>query len=146
MLFTSSTDVYLSLNGEVISNHGYVEISDIGISDDDTALLCHTNRSPPAGIAQSGGNWFAPDGDRVGIPDSTDVPGLERTRDPMLVRLRRNSGTPDEGIYQCEVNDATDTPQTMFVGLYNTGGGMYGMQVCSVSDIYLYLWKWYVHT
>ena len=122
MLFTSSTDVYLSLNGEVIPNHGYVEISDIGISDDDTALLCHTNR--PASGDTSGGHWFAPDGDRVGIIDSTDVPGFERNRSPMLVRLRRNSGTPNEGIYRCEVNDATETYQTVYVGLYNTGGGI----------------------
>ena len=43
VLFTSSTDVYISLNGEVIPNHGYVQISDIGYSYS-TALLCHTNR------------------------------------------------------------------------------------------------------
>ena len=36
------TDVYLSLNGDIIPNHGYVLISDIGFTDD-TALLCHTN-------------------------------------------------------------------------------------------------------
>ena len=52
MLFTSSTDVYLSLNGEVIPNHGYVEISDIG-SSDITALLCHTDR-PADSIGNSG--------------------------------------------------------------------------------------------
>ena len=125
MLLTSSTDVYLSLNGEVISNHGYVEISDIGISDDDTALLCHTNKPPPDGGATSGGHWFAPHGDRVGIPGRDDVPGFERTRGPMVVRLRRNSGTPDEGIYHCNVNDAAETPQTVYVGLYSMGGGSY---------------------
>ena len=124
MLFTSSTDVYLSLNGEVIPNHGYVEISNIGISNDDTALLCHTNRPPPPGIAQSGGHWFAPNGTEVGSLGSTDVPGFDRNRGPMLVRLRRNSGTPNEGIYWCDVNDAAETPQTIYVGLYNTGGGI----------------------
>ena len=129
-IFTSSTDVYLSLNGEVIPNHGYVEISDIG-SSDSTALLCHTNRPPPPGSVVSGGHWFAPDGDRVSVQGSTDVPGFERDRVPMLVRLRRNSGTPDEGIYQCDVNDATETPQTVYVGLYNTGGGT----ICFVSHI-----------
>ena len=35
-------DVYLSLNGDIIPDHGYVMISDIG-STDNTALLCHTN-------------------------------------------------------------------------------------------------------
>ena len=122
MLFTSSTDVYLSLNGEVILNHGYVEMSDIGISDDDTALVCHTNR--PASGATSGGDWFAPDRTRVGTLGLSTVPGFDRTRGPMVVRLRRNSGAPDEGIYWCDVNDAAETPQTVYVGLYNTGEGI----------------------
>ena len=124
MLFTSLTDVYLSLNGEVIPNHGYVEISDIG-SSDTTALLCHTNRSPPPGSITSGGDWFAPDGNRLGGPGSTDVPGFERNRDPMVVRLRRRtSESPDEGIYICVIIDATDTLHTAYVGLYYSGGGI----------------------
>ena len=116
-------DVYLNLNGEVIPNHGYVEISDIG-SFDTTALLCHTNRPVPAGSTHSGGDWFVPDGVRVGTIGNSTVPGFERNRGPMLVRLRRNSGTPDEGIYQCEVNDAAETPQTVYVGLYSSGEGI----------------------
>ena len=123
VLLISSTDVYLSLNGEVIPNHGYVEISDIG-SSDTTALLCHTSRPPPLGSTNSG-DWFTPDGDRVGGPGSTDVPGFERNRGPMVVRLRRStSTTPDEGMYYCTVYDVTGTLQTVYVGLYNTGGGI----------------------
>ena len=126
MLFTSSTDVYLSLNGEVIPNHGYVEISDIGISNDDTALLCHTNRPPPPGSVNSGGSWRAPDGTTVGSVGSADVAGFERNRGPMLVRLRRTSDPKqDEGMYWCSVKDATNTTQIVHVGLYNTGRGSY---------------------
>ena len=88
-------DVYLSLNGIVIPNNGYVEISDIG-SDDDTALLCHTNRLPPPGKTHSGGDWYDPDGTRV---QDIYVPGFTRNRGPMVVRLKRTSGTPPEGIY-----------------------------------------------
>ena len=85
----NNSDVYLSLNGDIIPNHGYVEIDDIG-STDDTALLCHTNRPPPTpGYPNSGGNWFAPDRTRV---DGTDVPGFIRVRAPMVVRLQRTSG------------------------------------------------------
>ena len=109
-------DVYLSLNGIVIPNNGYVEISDIG-SDDDTALLCHTNQP---GSANSGGNWYGPDETRV---SGSDVPGFTRNRDPMVVRLKRTSGTPPEGIYRCTIDDAASTPQTVYVGLYNTGEG-----------------------
>ena len=115
------TDVYLSLDGTVIPNHGYVEISDIG-STDDFALLCHTNFPPPPGSTTSGGDWFAPDGTRVG--GTPDIPGVMRNRGPMVVRLKRTSGTPPEGIYQCTIEDASLTPQMVYVGLYNTGGGI----------------------
>ena len=119
--------MYLSLNDDIILNHGYVAISDIG-STDDTALICHTDR--PADIGSndrlnSGGNWFAPDGTRVG----ENVPGFLRNRAPMIVRLYRNiatdppSGTPSEGIYECLVEDDTFTEQVVYVGLYNSGGG-----------------------
>ena len=92
-------------------------ISDIG-STDDTALLCHTNR-PPVGV-NSGGDWFAPDGTRVNLDD---VPGFTRNRGSMVVRLRRTTGTPHEGIYWCSILDAVSVPKTIYVGLYNRGGG-----------------------
>ena len=124
MLLTSSTDVYLSLNGEVIPNHGYVEISDIGYSDS-TALLCHTNR--PLFWPNFRGHWFGPDGTRVVFYYNIDVPGFGRNRGPMVVRLKRNNwgaAAPKEGIYWCKVNDTTETLQTVHIGLYNTGGGI----------------------
>ena len=114
------SDVSLSVNGDIIPNHGYVMISAIS-STDDTALLCRTNK--PASGSNSGGDWFAPDGTRV---DGTDVPGFIRNRDPMVVRLLRNTdtGTPAEGIYHCVIEDTTVTIQTVYVGLYNSGGGV----------------------
>ena len=115
--------VYLSLSGTIIPNHGYVMISDIGFTDN-TALLCITNRPATESGGNSGGDWFGPDGDKVGSIGSTTVPGFGRNRGPMVVRLlRRNSGTPEEGIYHCVVEDADNIPQTVYVGLYNSGGG-----------------------
>ena len=103
----------------VIPNNGIVDISEIG-STDPTALLCNTDR-PPSG-ANSGGDWFAPDGDRVGI--NPPVPGFTRNRDPMVVRLIRTaSKTPEEGIYHCFIKDDMGKQQTVYVGLYNSGGG-----------------------
>ena len=118
---SGSVDVYLSLNGSIIPNHGYVVISDIGTANDDTALLCHTNR-PPTGSGNSGGDWFGPDGTEIA---GNAVPGFRRNRDPMVVRLYRNTATgpPEEGIYYCFIHDDTDTVQTVHVGLYNNGGG-----------------------
>ena len=102
-------------------------ISDIG-STDDTALICNTNRfgdltSRPGGRLHSGGDWFAPDGARVGDRNSRDVPGFDRARYPMKVQLHRYTGTPSEGIYYCVVEDDTFINQTVYVGLYNSGGG-----------------------
>ena len=111
--------MYLSLDGEIITNHSYVATSDIG-SPDNTALLCITNRPG----SPTPGNWFAPSGARVG--DVIPVPGFTRNRGPMVVRLRRNTATDPaaEGLYYCEVLDNTETDQAVYVGIYN-GGGMY---------------------
>ena len=95
-----------------------MDISGIG-STDATALLCHTNR-PPDG-AHSGGNWWAPDGTRVFV---TDVPGVTLSRAAMVVRLKRFSVTPPEGIYRCTIDDAALTRQMVYVGLYNTERGI----------------------
>ena len=117
------TDVYLSLDGIVIPNHGYVEIGDIGSISDNKALLCHTNGPATLGnipYLHSGGEWYASNGNRVG--GTPPVPGVSRTRGPMVVRLKR-TGTPPEGIYQCEIEDADNTLQTVYVGLYNAGAG-----------------------
>ena len=120
-----TTGVYLSLNGRVISNHGYVVISDIGTAGDDTALLCITNRPPPTDGGNSGGDWFAPGGTRVGA--GAAVLGVRRNRGPMVVRLYRNTatGTPAEGIYQCQIQDDVESLQRVYVGLYNDVGGKY---------------------
>ena len=115
-----STDVYLSLNGTVIPNNGYVDISSIG-SVENSALFCNTNRPRPSGSVHSEGDWFGPDGTRV---DGSDVPGFVRDRDPYVIRLVRNTDTtPAEGIYHCEILDNTETEQRVYVGLYNSGGG-----------------------
>ena len=115
------TDVYLSLDGTVIPNHGYLEISDIGSISDNEALLCHTNNPPPPPSTNSGGEWYASNGDRVG--GTPAVPGFTRNRGAMVVRLGEISGTPLEGIYRCEIEDADETLQTVYVGLYNAGAG-----------------------
>ena len=118
------TGVYLTLNGDNIPNHGYVVISDIGSTNDETALLCHTNYLPDGGT--SGGNWYGPDGSPVSGFASVGSGNFVSTNDPGVVRLIRNSaatGTPTEGIYRCQVKDDTPTIQTVYVGLYNSGGG-----------------------
>ena len=102
-------------------------ISDIGTVGDDTALLCHTNH--PADTPgstdgmHSGGAWFRPDGSVV-LPGGGSV-GFRRNRGSMVIRLYRDTASTDppvEGIYYCEIEDDTDTLQTLYVGLYANDG------------------------
>ena len=94
--------MYLSLNDDIIPDHGYVVVSDIGLTDS-TTLFCHTNRPPPAGSDHSEGNWYAPGVDRVNFDD---VPGFTRDRGTIEVRLKRTTRNPTQGIYHCSVMDA----------------------------------------
>ena len=129
------SDVYLSMNGSIISNHGYVVIGDIGTVGDDTALLCHTNRPPES--FHSRGNWFGPDGTTVlyGFPG---VPGFRRNRGPMVVRLYRSTVSTEssaEGIYYCQIQDNVDILQTVTVGLYNSTEGIVCLCIKSVCAV-----------
>ena len=127
-----SLDVYLSLNGVVIPNHGYVIISDIGTTGDDTALLCHTNH--PADTyggtdgMHSGGDWFRPNGNEVSSGGSSV--GFKRNRGSMVVRLYRVTGDQVEGIYYCQIEDDTNMVQIVSVGLYNSIGGNVYTHAC----------------
>ena len=124
--------MYLSLKEEIIPNHGYVEIDDIGYNNDN-ALHCNTDRGP-GGNGDSRGDWFAPDGTAVGNIDNNNVPGFVRNREPMVVRLLRDTGTDPaaEGIYHCSILDAEGNDQIVYVGLYNTGNG-------SLWNLFLFL-------
>ena len=100
-------------------------ISNIGTTDG-TALLCNTNHLPDDSATNSGGSWYVPDGSVVASNNNVDTADFGRNRVLGLVRLIRNSaatGTPTEGIYSCTVQDDTLTLQTVYVGLYNSGGG-----------------------
>ena len=119
------TDVYLSLNGAILSNNSHVLISDIG-STDNTALICNTNHPPVYGTSDdlhSGGEWYTPNGKAVKA-------GFLINRAPRMVRLKRNMATdpPSEGIYSCVVNVsayAKNKQKTVYVGLYNNREGIY---------------------
>ena len=110
-------------------------ISDIGTVGDDTALLCHTNHpaDTPGGTdgMHSGGAWFRPDGNEV--PSGSTAEGFRRNRGSMVVRLYRNTASTDppvEGIYYCQIENATDHVHIVSVGLYNSIGGNVYIHAC----------------
>ena len=111
--FFTGKQVFLS--GDSIPNNGYVNIGDIG-STDNTSLHCHTGCYGP----HSRGDWIAPDGTRV---SSGSVPGFRITRSPEFVGLLRKTGTQQEGIYHCVVENETATLHRVRIGIYSLGAG-----------------------
>ena len=106
------SDVYIRLNDSIIPNRGYVKISDLSFATLDCLDTDH----------QHEGSWISPDGTTV--DSSGSVPGFTTTRGPLTVRLLRTSGTPQQGIYQCVVQNDTAVLYTVHVGLYNSGEGV----------------------
>ena len=114
----------VSLKGVLYSDRGLVAVSNVG-SSDSSAIICYTNYSDVHGSGHEG-NWISPDGTTV--DSSGSVPGFTTTRGPLIVRLLRTSGTPQQGIYQCVVQSDTAVLYTVHVGLYNSGEGI--VSVC----------------
>ena len=123
--------VRFSLNGTVYQNNSLVTLEDIGEGDD--ALLCMTDqpaccRAPYTGeMGPAWGNWFFPNRTRVPTYVIYIQPGLYiqwkfyRTRGHMVVRLHRRGG--EDGIYRCEIHDAMNVTQTIYIGLYTASTG-----------------------
>ena len=110
----------VTFKGVFHPNHDLVVMSIVGFSDS-SAIICYTNYSDVHGSGHEG-NWISPDGTRV--DSSGSVPGFTTTRGPLIVRLLRTSGTPQQGIYQCVVQNGTAVLYTVHVGLYNSGEGI----------------------
>ena len=69
----------------------------------------------PPHAEQALGNWFFPNGTRV--PSSGRQWDLHRTRGDMMVLLHRRRGGV-EGVYSCEILDAMNVTQTIYIGVY----------------------------
>ena len=99
-------------------------LEDIGEGDD--ALLCVTNQTaccvPPYTSVNGSviGNWFFPNGTRV--RSSGELWDIYRTRDQIVVRMHRRRGG-EEGIYRCEIPDAMNVNQTVYIGVYSASTG-----------------------
>ena len=105
--------------------------SDIG----SWSLICHTNH--PASGGNSGGDWYSPEGERIGLYSQTPtVQGLATLRGPMNVQLyRTNLALPPEGIYHCEIQDNLNKTHQIYVGIYGSQSKGSESQKCSKKYI-----------
>ncbi len=101
-------------------NNSIVTITDIGVGD--KALICLSNSSsccrPRDGMAS--GEWFLPGGPTPinGNGESSSTADFSRSRRSSAVLLnRRNNATEPEGPYRCDVIDARNITQTLYIGI-----------------------------
>ena len=125
----SQTTPYVSLMGQALANHSYVNLTLVGDNDTDgshNTVRCITDLGTCCGGGQGihRGDWYFPDGGVV--PSRPGGPDISRTRGSQRVTLhRRNNAMEPTGIYHCEVPtvavyDDSDTSirETVYVGLY----------------------------
>ena len=103
------------------SNNSVVTITDIG--EGDMSLYCITSRSECCRSSDGGesGNWFLPGQDNaIKNISSADF----SRREPRAVVLdRRSNAVVPIGLYRCEVPDADNTLQSLYIGVYTNDRG-----------------------
>ena len=94
------------LRGHLYANNSIVSLDNID-NTDSRALLCITNNSQCCNI--NNGNWYSP---------SSTLTGYDVSRGPGVVRLKRSNGTPQTGVFRCEIS-IHDLAYNFYIGLYH---------------------------
>ena len=128
----SQTVPYVTFMGETLPNNSYVDLSLVGGTGSGDEMVCHTDLSSccHGGAGADRGDWHFPNGDRLPFPGNG---ALVERRSFQRVELRREeeSGSIRSGIYCCSIetiavhsddNTDTTTRETVYVGLYDSGG------------------------
>ena len=116
------------LNGERYGNNSIVDPNDIG--EDERGLFCLTDQLDccRGGMFGTRGRWFDEQGVELESRDSSrGTDGFYDNRGVSTVRLNRVSVGVSNfagGIFRCEIPDAANAPQEMFIGLYTPNSGM----------------------
>ena len=92
------------------------------------ALLCTTTLLPCCFSAQGNG-WFLPNGNEVMRPDSLPY-YRTRAQTPGALLLHRNPVATTTGIFRCDIPDASNVVQSLYVGIYTSTTG----ESCTLSE------------
>ena len=123
------TAPYVTLMGNTVPNHGYVDLGLVGDElHGDDSVQCHTDLSTCCNSAYGPhrGDWFAP-GETYRLPFSGEPGDIYENRLAQRVDLRRrNNANSPVGIYHCGIQTSADPSvrATVYVGLYTASGGM----------------------
>ena len=132
---SQQTFPYVSLMGQTLANHSYVDLSLVGeafVSGNDS-VQCTTNLDTCCGSTEGPhrGDWYSP-GSTDRLPFSHEAGDIFEQRLAQRVDLRRrNSATSPVGIYRCEIttvavhddDDRSVRDAPVYVGLYTARGG-----------------------
>ena len=118
ILILSTVGVYLTLRGESIGNNSNVNISDIGVSTDNSnsPLQCITDRNPCCTNPRLG-EWYLPDGGIVQERQSTTEFYRNRGTSGEVFLNRPSATMSPTGRFCCEVADYNDNNQTVCVNI-----------------------------
>ena len=123
------------LRSRAYQNNSLVSLEDIGQGRD--ALYCIANTSAccrPPYTLRALGNWFFPNGTRV---FSSGLKwDFHRTRGRMVVLLQRRKGG-ENGMYRCDVPDATNVLQTIYIGVYTGSPSEFPLDHGVLYSIYI---------
>ena len=99
----------------VLPNNSAAPLLDVG--EGGNALLCKTNKEECCGIPPNRvGEFYNPNG--VQVPIAKQQQGFYRNRGQKVIRLNRRVGvTSPAGRYRCEIPDADDVVQKIYVTL-----------------------------
>ena len=115
---------YVSFRGQVLANHSYVNIGQVGNDGSSNSVQCHTDLNTCCSAAQGihRGNWYFPNGNRLPHPG---VGNIYQSRRAQRIDLRHNNANEPSGIYRCDVPTNADNGirVTVYVGLYTSGEG-----------------------
>ena len=128
----SQTAPYVTFMEKTLSNNSYVDLSLVGGVNSGNEVLCHTDLSTccHVGIGPDRGDWYFPNGDRLPFPGNHTLVEIRQFQRVELHRGYR-SGSIQSGIYRCSIettavnsddNTDTTTRETVYVGLYDSGG------------------------
>ena len=122
---------YVSLMGETLLNHSYVQHTREGRPDDPNYshdIVCHTDLTTYCSRNEGShrGDWYFPDGTRLPLSGLIPIVQHHSTQQVALHRLKVFFSSPfTSGIYRCDIptNDSDiAVKETVYVGVYATGG------------------------
>jgi len=116
------------------ANHSILDITDIAETAS-LALYCITTYFPCCTSANPETQWYFPNGSAV--PDSFEsnihvgnLPYSRSRSSSGTVRLNRNPQGNTTGIFHCDIPDANNVTQSLYIGIYTSTTG----ESCTLSE------------